>query len=138
MGFFILSTVAPFNEQRRSIAMTEDLLDYWLRLITPIFPKNAWIVSSLSDGNHLIQIDWKLENDPHQPNKRSRKIQITISEKAIDHYLDKNKTDRELSDINLKKSILERYNSFDPDYDAQTTKSVATARWLISREVLNG
>ena len=118
--------------------MTEDLLDYWLGLITPIFPNNAWIVSGFSGGNHLIQVDWKLENDPRQPNKRSRKIQITISEKAIDHYLDKNKTERELSDINLKKKILERYNSFDPDYDAQTTRTVAAERWLISREVLNG
>ncbi len=136
-GVFYSLNGCTLNEQRKNIAMTEDLLDYWLRLITPIFPTNAWIVSNVSGGNHSIQIDWKLENDPHQPNKRSRKIQITISEKAIDHYLDMNKTDRELSDTNLKKTILERYSHFNPDHDAQTSKSVATERWSISRDMLN-
>jgi len=117
--------------------MTEDLLDYWLRIITPLFPTNAWIVSRLSDGDHLIQIDWRLGNDPHQPNKRSRKIEITIQEEAIDDYLDKNKADRELSDITMKKWISERYNHFDPDHDAHVSKSVSLDKWRISRDVLS-
>ena len=120
------------------MTMTEDLLDYWLRLIRPIFPENAWIVSNLSEGNHLIQIDWNIEHVPHRANKRSRKIQITIPEKAIDHYLDKSKADRELSDTNLKNNISDRYRHFNPDHDAQTARSVATERWLISRDVLDG
>ncbi len=117
--------------------MTEDLLDYWLRLITPFFPANAWIVSRFSDGGHFIQIDWKLENDPRRPNKRSRKIQITISEEAIDDYLDKNKMDRELSDIKLTELITERYKHFNPDHDAGTSSAVSTEKWRISRDALN-
>ena len=74
--------------------MTEDLLDYWLRIIKPLFPTNAWVASRLSGGDHLIQIDWKLENGPHQPNKRSRKIEIIIKEEAIDDYLNKDKNER--------------------------------------------
>ena len=117
--------------------MAEDLLDYWVRLIKPIFPTNAWIASRLSDGDHLIQIDWRLENDPHQPNKRSRKIQIIIQEEAIDYYLDKNKAERELSDIKMKKWISERYNHFNPDHDAHTSRYVSTDKWRISRDVLS-
>jgi hypothetical protein len=116
--------------------MTEDLLDYWLRIIRPLFPTNAWIASRLSEGDHVIEIDWRLENDPHQPSKRSRKIQITIQEEAIDDYLDKNKGERELSDIKMKKWISERYNQFDPDHDAHTSRSVSTDKWRISRDVL--
>jgi hypothetical protein len=116
--------------------MTEDLLDYWLRIIKPLFPANAWIASRLSGGDHLIQIDWKLENDPHQPNKRSRKIEIIIQEKAIAGYLDKNETERELSDVKMKDWISERYHHFNPDHDAQTSMSVPTDKWRISNDVL--
>lgn len=117
--------------------MTEDLLDYWLRIITPLFPTNAWIVSRLSKGDHVIEIDWKLENDPHQPGKRSRKIQILIQEEAIDDYLDKNKAERELSDIKMKKWISEQCNHFNPDHDARISRFVSADKWHISRDVLN-
>ncbi len=117
--------------------MAEDLLDYWLRIITPLFPTNAWIVSRLDDGDHLIQIDWKLGNDPQQPNKRSRKIELIISEEAIDDYLDKNKDERELSDLKLEQWVSERYRHFNPDHAAHTSRSVSTERWRLSRDVLN-
>jgi hypothetical protein len=117
--------------------MTEDLLDYWVRLITPIFPENAWIVSSYSDENHVIQIDWNLRNDPKRPSKRSRKIQITIKEDAIDDYLNKNKPEREQYGIILKQLIGDWYNRFNPDNDSLTHRSVPTEKWLISRDVLN-
>ena len=117
--------------------MTEDLLDYWVKLITPIFPENAWIVSSYSAENHIIQIDWKLRNDPKQPSKRSKKIQITIKEDAIEDYLNKNKPEREQYGIRLKQLIGEWYNRFNPDNDSLTPRAVPTEKWLISRDVLN-
>jgi hypothetical protein len=117
--------------------MTEDLLDYWLRIIKPLFPTNAWFAARLSDGDHLIQIDWKLENNPQQPDKRSRKIQIIIKEEAIDDYLSKNKDDRALLDIKMKQWISERYNHFNPDHDAPTSNSISTDKWRISRDVLS-
>ena len=75
--------------------MTEDLLDYWVRLIKPFFPTNAWIVTRYSGDDHIIEIDWKLDDDPGQPNRRSRKIQITISDGAVEDYLDKNKKEHQ-------------------------------------------
>ena len=117
--------------------MTEDLLDYWLRIIRPLFPTNAWIASSLSEGDHLIQIDWRLENDPHQPGKRSRKIQIIIKEEAIDDYLDKTKAERELSDIKMIKWISDQYNHFSPGHDANSSRTISTDKWRISRDVLS-
>jgi hypothetical protein len=116
--------------------MNEDLLDYWLRMIKPLFPSTAWFASSLSHGDYLIQIDWKLDNDPHQPNKRSRKIQIIVKEHAIDDYLDKNKNDRALADGKMIKWLSERYNQFSADHDALTPRSVTTERWCITRDFL--
>src|SRR5512135_2739565 len=96
MGFFINVS----NEKDRR-TMTEDLLDYWVRLIKPLFPTNAWIVTRYSGDDHIIEIDWKLDDDPGQPNRRSRKIQITISDGAIEDYLGRNKKEREEFEIGL-------------------------------------
>jgi len=117
--------------------MSEDLLDFWVRLITPIFPENAWIVSSDFKDNHIILIDWKIRNDPKRPGKRSRKIQVTIKEDAIDDYLNKNKPEREIYSIALKRLIGEWYNNFNPDNDSLTNRSVPMEKWLVSRKVLN-
>jgi len=117
--------------------MPEDLLDYWLRIITPIFPAKIWIVSRFSNGGHFIQIDWRLENDPHQTGKRSRKIEIIIPEETIDAYLDKNKAERKLSDVRMKQWISERYNHFNPDHDGGISSFVSAEKWIISMKVLN-
>lgn len=117
--------------------MTEDLLDYWLRMIKPLFPANAWFASSLSGGGHCIQIDWKLENDPHRQNMRSRKIEIIIKEEAIDDYLDQNMAGRALSDIKMKQWIAERYNHFILDQDTPASHSASPDRWRISRGMLS-
>jgi hypothetical protein len=117
--------------------MAEDLLDYWVRLITPIFPENAWITSRYLNDDCLIQIDWKLQNNPQNTNKRSKIIEIIIKEGAIDEYLDKSKNDRELSDINLKELICERYNNFISDNDINNNQYASMRKWLISKGVLN-
>jgi len=117
--------------------MAEDLLDYWVRLIKPIFPTNAWIVSHLSDNDHIIQIDWNLDNDTKQSNKRSKKIQIIIKEDAIDDYLDKNKKDRELCGDALKQFVGERYDHFNPDNDDLTNRYGRMETWLVSKGIFN-
>lgn len=116
--------------------MTEDLLDYWVRLIKPFFPANAWIVTRYSGDDHIIEIDWKLDDDPGQPNRRSRKIQITISDGAIEDYLGKNMKEREEFEIGLKKLIDERYNHSVPD-DQVHRGSSQTDKLLIARNTLN-
>jgi len=117
--------------------MTEDLLDYWLRMIKPLFPANAWVASSLSGGGHTIQIDWKLENDPQRQNKRSRKIEIIIKEEVIDDYLTKTRDERALSDIKMKQWIAERYKDFILDQDADTVHSASPDKWRISKDMLS-
>jgi hypothetical protein len=117
--------------------MAEDLLDYWVRLIKTIFPANAWINSRYSNNDYLIQIDWKLQNDSENTTKRSNKIEIIIKEGVINNYLDKNKIDRDLSDIILKEFFCERYNHSISDNDIDTNQHVSTKTWLISKDVIN-
>ncbi len=117
--------------------MTEDLLDRWLRIIKSILPTNAWVASRLSGGDYIIKIDWKLENDPRQPNKRSRMIEIIIKEEVIDDYLNKDKDERALSEIKMRQWISERYNHFTFDQNANTSNPTSPNKWRISNDVLS-
>ena len=117
--------------------MAEDLLDYWVRLIKTIFPENVWMNSLFSNNDYLIQIDWKLQNDPENPSKRSKRIVIIIKELAINDYLDKNKKDREISDSLLKTFIFERYNHFIFDNGLDINQHASAEKWLISRNEIN-
>lgn len=117
--------------------MTEDLLDYWVRLLKPFFPANAWIVTRYAKDDHIIEIDWNLDNEPGRPNRRSRKIQITISNGAIEDYLDKDKKEREVFESSLTKLIQERYNLIDPDKQAPSGASSSADRLFITKDTLN-
>jgi hypothetical protein len=119
--------------------MSEDLLDYWVRLIKPSFPINAWIVARCSGEDHIIEIDWKLDDDLNRgrPNRRSRKIQITISDGAIEEYLGKNKHERGLSDIHLTKLIRARYDPAHPGQPIHPGSAASMDRLLIARDMLN-
>ena len=117
--------------------MTEDILDYWIRLIKEIFPENAWITSRFFKNDCLIDIDWKLEGDPENPNKRSKKIEIIIKAATLEKYLDKSKKERELSDIMLKEFICKQYHSFSSDYEINTSQYIPKEKWLITCDVLN-
>ena len=117
--------------------MNEDLLDYLVRMMRPQFPMNACIVSGISGGDYIIQIDWKLENNLHHPNERSRKIRIKISENAIQDYLDHKKEQGELYDNKLKNLIHQWYKVFNPHHDAGTNRLTPVENWLISRDALN-
>lgn len=117
--------------------MTEDLLDHWVKLISPFFPTHAWIVTRYSGDNHIIEIDWKLNDDPRRPHRRSRKIQITISSGAIVDYLDKNKEDRRLFEISLRKLIHERFNHSHSVQQIDTGSSQSMDRMLVTKDMIN-
>jgi hypothetical protein len=117
--------------------MNEDLLDYLTRIMRPLFPKNACIVAGISGGDYIIQIDWKMENNLHQQNKRSRKIKIKISENAIEEYIDHKDERRELYNNRLKNFINQRYNVFNPHHDSAITRLTPTENWTISRDLFN-
>jgi hypothetical protein len=117
--------------------MNEDLLDYLVRMMRPLFPTNAWIVPGISGGDYIIQIDWNLATSIHSPNERSRKIKIKIPESAIQDYIDHRKERGESYDDRLRSLIGQWYTLFDPHHDAGTTRLAPTEIWLISRDLLN-
>ncbi len=116
--------------------MAEDLLDYWLRIVKPIFPENAWIIGRISKGDHVIQIDWQLDSNPALPQRRSKKIEIIIQEEAIDAYLDQAKSEWPLSEVNIKNWISERYANFNPEQDPKSLRIAPVDRWRLPKGII--
>lgn len=83
-----------------------------------------------------MQIGRRIENDAHLPGRRSRKIEIVIKEEVIDNDLDKNKDERSVSDMKMKKWICEKYNDFCLNQDACPSNSGSPVKWRISKDLL--
>ncbi len=117
------------DEERKPMA--QDLLDHWVNLIKSIFPAHAWMAADETGNNHVIQIDWRLDDESKNDQKRSRKIQIIIRQDAIDDYLDKKPLERDDFNMILKEDISERFDKFDA---AHGSKRVEV--WSFSKEIM--
>ena len=64
-------------------------IEIWSESIRPIFPTNANIRTNYSvHENYEIFVDWKLNNDPDRPNKRSTIFQIKIPYEVVEDCQD--------------------------------------------------
>lgn len=117
------------DEERKPMA--EDLLDHWVNLIRSIFPAHAWMAADDTRNNHVIQIDWRLDDESKNDQKRSRKIQIIIKQDAIDDYLDKKPSERDVFNMILKEDIRERFDKFDAAYGSNRVEI-----WSFSKDIM--
>ena len=108
------------------IVMTKSFVNEWVRLIRPLFPKNARI--EIDAGNDVVlRIDWRLRNDPGRPHKRSRLIRVVIPEEAIDGCADLKK-----AGSRFKKLIEDKLSVFHPDHDSCKCGSPPLEVWIVS------
>ena len=98
----------------------------WIRLIRPLFPKNARI--EVGEGNDLVlQIDWLLGSDPTRPHKRSRVIRVVVPEKAINDC-----ADFKTAGSQFKKVIQHKLSLFNPDHDTRRCGRRPTEEWVVA------
>ena len=106
--------------------MKQPLVNEWVEMIRPLFPKNARI--EIDSGNDVVlRIDWKLENDPNRPNKRSRLIRVKITEEVIEDC-----TDSKIAGSRFMEIIRFHLSVFDPDHDTPRHGSLPEEKWVIS------
>lgn len=106
--------------------MTKPFVNEWIELIRPLFPKGARI--EIDAGNDIVlRIDWKLENDPNRPNKRSRLIRVIIPEEVIDDC-----KDVKAAGSRIKKIIQDGLSVFNPDHDTDKYGSPSIEEWVLS------
>ena len=106
--------------------MTESFVNDLVRLIRPLFPRDARIVID-TPNNVILRIDWKLRNDPSRPNKRSRLIKVVIPQEVIDRCDDVKK-----AGLRFKEIIEDRLSSFHPDHNSPRCGSPPRDEWIIS------
>ena len=118
--------------------MENDLLKKWVELLKPIFPPNAEFRSYVS-GDYYIEVGWKLCNAPDQLNKssHSRKIQLKITEEAVEDYLQNDPDQRARADNKLKSFVEKKYSEFNPDHNVPPYKSPPVETWVIKTGLLN-
>jgi hypothetical protein len=112
--------------QKEGPVMPKSFVNEWVRLIRPLFPKNARIEINRG-GDVIFRIDWKLRNDPARPYKRSRLIQVTVPEEAIDAC-----TDLRKAGSRFKTLIEDRLSVFHPDHDTPKCGSPPKEVWIVT------
>ena len=122
----LLSLIVIFNRRDRNHIMPKSFVNQWVKLIRPLFPRNARI--EIDAGRDVIlRIDWKLGNDPARPNKRSRLIRVIISEEAIADC-----ADFKQAGSRFKKIIEDKLSGFHPDHDTRRCGTPPKEKWIIS------
>jgi hypothetical protein len=110
----------------KEIVMPDAFLDEWIKLIRPLFPRNARIETDA--GNAVaLKIDWKLGNDQSRPNKRSRLIRMVIPEETIQDC-----ADFKTAGSRIKKVIQGKLSVFNPDHNTRRCGKRPTEEWVVS------
>jgi len=111
--------------------MPKAFVNEWVKLIRPLFPKNARIEIDAED-DVILRIDWKLGNDPARPHKRSRLIRVIIPGEAIDDC-----RDFEEAGSRVKRIFQDKLSDFHPDHNAPKCGSPPKEEWIISPSDVN-
>ncbi len=108
--------------------MSKSFVKGWIDVIRPLFPKNARIIEKTAgDDDVVLEIDWKLGNDPSRPNKRSRLIRVVISELVITDC-----RDFKIAGSRFETIIRDRLSVFKADHETPKYSSSPVEEWVIS------
>ena len=112
-------------------AVTNSLIAAWVKLIRPLFPKNARIEVT-GGADVVLRIDWKLGTDPLRPHKRSRMIRVIIPEEAIGAC-----TDFKKAGSRFRKLIEDRLATFRPDHSTPKCGTPPREEWIVTSRDVN-
>jgi hypothetical protein len=96
-------------------------------IIKPIFPPGTEIRRGLGSNGLVLNVGWKLKNDPARPNKRSRRIILAISEEALEDY----HSDSDARDKRIASVIADRLKTFTPDHDTPYGQPEPEEVWVL-------
>ncbi len=119
------------SRQMEGAAITHSPIATWVKLIRPLFPKNARIEIT-AEADVVLRIDWKLGTDPARPHKRSRMIRVIISEEAIGDC-----TDFKEAGSRFRKLIEDRLSTFHPDHSTPRCGTPPREEWIIASQDVN-
>jgi hypothetical protein len=98
--------------------------EYCINVIKPIFPDNADIKPLPSD-NIVLQINWLLNTDKSDPNKKSKTIVFTIPKDCIEDFGPK-------IGARLVPFVQNLFSQFNPENDSSSDISDPIERWIFT------
>ena len=117
--------------------MDKQLHTHWFNLISPLFPENSKFTSASTADDFLITASWLLNNDPSQPNKRSRTVVIEIPKDTISDYSNKTDSRKINDDKKLCKQVKEFLHLLNPNHDTPEDDSAPEVRLIACGSVLD-
>jgi hypothetical protein len=105
-------------------------------LLRPLFRNDANFCHVEKHTNALIyRVDWKLPAEG-RPNKRSRPIEIHISEDTLADYKDAPyQADRDQMDCQIRKHVMRELASFVPEHTSSTFEHPLAEIWIITSAI---
>jgi hypothetical protein len=117
--------------------MNRKAIEHFTDLVTRTFPNHAEIMRADHDGDFRLIIDWRLGSDPQRPNKRSKSIELCISEEAVSDYANSNERQRRAADAGLARYLKEQLASFDPEHETPREIVPPRERWVVTTAMIN-
>jgi hypothetical protein len=117
--------------QKQAVATGNSFIRGWVKMIRPLFPKNARI-EVVGGPDVVLRIDWKLGTDPARPHKRSRLIRVIIPEAAIGAC-----TDFKEAGWRFRKLIEDRLSAFRPEHSTPRCGTPPREEWIVASLDLN-
>lgn len=89
------------------------------------------------DGDYLVMASWPLDDDPDRPNKRSKKLEILITQEACEDFRDAPEDRQRAALERLRKNLSDRLSDFDPNHNAPIRVGPPIERWEIHTGDIN-
>ena len=106
-------------------------------IVRRVFPPHA-DVHEIPSGDIRIRADWNLGDDPERPNKRSRPIEVVISEEAVEDYTSGSVEGRRQADERLRLYLSTCLKSFRAEHDVARHIPIPAEEWVVNTRRLNG
>ena len=110
--------------------------DEWRELVISAFSSDADVNVNPHTHNFEAEESWPIPT-AERPNKRSKAVNLVISQEAVRDWLEKDKSRRERDKQKVEKWIRNKLESFDANHEAPRDQLPPQVDWIIGTEVLN-
>lgn len=100
-----------------------------------VLPEGAMVKAWDDHGDWILQTSWPLH--PAVRGRRSRPVQIVISEEALEDYAAAGERARALADQRFDGFVRRHLATFDPNHDPAFAP-LPPSRWVVTTRDLNG
>ncbi len=116
--------------------MDQHQRDEWRELVISAFSSDADVNVNPNTDDLEAEASWPIPTAEH-PNKRSKTVNLVISQEAVRDWLEKDESRRERDKQKVEKWIRNKLESFDANHEAPRDQLPPQVDWIIGTEVLN-